>query len=147
MFIHVVIMLMSCYISPSSPVRTGTTYAQAQGQAVNRLSAILLNIEGSWYRAVIPSRNGFLRVHLSLCICTVASVLTCLSLCLYLCLCPSENQPLVRATKYQGTFRINGAHVYNSLPSEMRLRSNFSSASELSFDSLTYCMIHLIALL
>ena len=53
------------------------------------------------------------------CICPhayVANVLTCLSLCL--CLCPSENQPIARTTKYQGSFKINDTHAYNSLPSE-----------------------------
>ena len=32
---------------------------------------------------------------------------------------------LASVFKYQGSFRINGAHVYNSLPSEIRSASDF----------------------
>ena len=53
-------------------------------------SAILLNIEGSWYRELCQE------MVFRVCVCPytyAASVLTCLSLCLCLCLCPSKNQP------------------------------------------------------
>ena len=47
--------------------------------------------------------------------------------------------PLVRTIKYHGSFRINDAHAYNSLPSEIRL---VSSASEHSFFDLLYDLLN-----
>ena len=94
MFVLLVLMLMLCYVAVftsenSDDISTSTTQSTIP-------SAILLNIEGSWYREF--------RQEMVFCACVfpyayVASVLTCLSLCLCLCLCFSENQPLYLAIR------------------------------------------------
>ena len=83
------LMLMSCYVAVYTSenrddISTSTSLRQSTVS-----SAILLNIDGGWYREF--------RQEMVFCTCVcryryVASVLNCLSLCLFLC--PSENQPL-----------------------------------------------------
>ena len=81
---------MSCYVAVFTSENRDDISTSTRQSTIS--SAILLNVDGSWYREF--------RQEMVFCACVcpyayVAGILTCLSLCLCLCLCPSENQLLV----------------------------------------------------